>query len=503
MKHFLLTLSAILAFVCEQSAAQTVSGFVFVDKNQNGVFDASDRGLSDIPVSNSKDLVLTNKKGLYVLTAIPGSSVFPILPSDYLFSGSKGTIQNTRFSFQQPLDSVPPKRTVDFALTTVPENTTFRMAAIGDVQVDNEQEINYTDQTLFPDLMSRKDLAFCLFLGDLVNDKPELLPTVKDMLSQLPSPSWTVFGNHDRKTRSAQPAGQPYNELLGSTSYAFNYGGVHFLILNNIPDQGKAGYEGAFSDDQLTFAANDLALVPKNSRIVVAMHVPLSYTGNKDRLLSLLKGRHRVLILSAHLHTVERLFLNGPDGIVPELVAGATCGSWWTGERDASGNPSGLMQCGSPRNYFVLDFSKDTYRLHFKGIGLDPSTQMDIWVSGQDTLDTHVEAFTGIRPNTVIATIFAGSDSTAVFMQVDGQRPVRMEQAQIVSPSVSRVSALSREKVYPTLYSHRAALRKRPSPHCWKAILPAGMTPGIHTIKITATDHFGFETSQDRLVLMK
>jgi len=491
-------LTAILLLGSRLIMALTVSGTVFDDGNRNGIRDASEKGLRNVPVSNGDSIVLTDSKGNYRFQTEPGNSVFPILPSGYALSSSKSMVQNAGFFYLAsggfPSDGV----TVNFGLKKIPVLSSFRMAAVGDMQVDNAQEIQYTSQTLMPDLMGRGDLDFCLFLGDLVNDKPELLSAAKGMLSQIPFPSWTVLGNHDRKTKTEDRQDASYNEYFGASSYAFNYGGVHFLILNNVFSQGKAGYEGRLSEKQLTFAANDLRLVPKNSRVVMAMHIPLAYTENKEELLNLLKGYDRVLVLSAHMHTVGRFFHPTTGKPIPELSAGATCGGWWTGERDANGNPSGLMQCGSPRNYFMLDFQKDSYTLTFKGVGLDEHTQMDIWVNGQDTLDAHVDALAELPLNTVVANVFGGSDSTLVSIQVDGGQPFRMEKSRMVSPNVSRIYALSREKVYPTAYSRRAALRKQPSYHVWKALLPGNLTPGIHTIRISAKDHFGFEAEGAR-----
>jgi len=500
MKQRILFFVVTFLFFIRITMALTVTGVVYEDKNQNGLKDASEKTLRDIPVSNGVDIVLTDTKGAYKLTVLPGNSVFPILPAGFALSGSKAKVQNAGFFFVSPADSVSESFSVNFALKAIPKATGFRMAAVGDVQFDNEQEIQYTAQTLMPELMERKDLDFCLFMGDMVNDKSELLPVAKDMIAKLPAFLWTVYGNHDRKTKTNMPQNFPYNQDFGASSYAFNHGAVHFLILNNIYTKGKAGYEGGFSESQLAFAANDLKLVSKDRPLVIAMHIPLKYTGNQEDLLRLLKDYDRVLILSAHTHTIGRHFLKSSDKVFPELIVGATCGSWWTGERDEWGNPSGLMQCGSPRNYFVLDFNNETYNLKYKGIGLDPDIQMDIWVNGQDTLDAHVEALAELPSNTVAANVFGGSDSTVVTMQVDDLPPITMEKCYMVSPNVSRISFLNKEKAYPTVYSRRAALRKQPSPHIWKMTLPEHLTPGIHSIKISARDSFGFEASGARVI---
>ena len=91
------------------------------------------------------------------------------------------------------------------------------------------------------------------------------------------------------------------------------------------------------------------------------------------------------------MHQVERNFLHGQDVCVHELVTGASCGFWWVGEKDWEGIPSALMQCGTPRNYFVFDFTEKDYSFRYKGIGMDASRQMNIWIAGIDSTDVYID----------------------------------------------------------------------------------------------------------------
>jgi hypothetical protein len=500
LKRYLLTglLMGICSVALAQSRLTTVSGTVFVDKNQNGKQDAQEKGLRQIPVSNGEDIVLTDPSGRFSLTANPGNSIFPILPSEYSVSNR---IKNAAFVYLPPKDSVSRTRSISFPLIPQGVKTAFNVAVVGDVQVDNEQEIQYTNQTLIPDLMGRSDVDFHVFMGDLVNDKPALLPTIRELFSALPASSWMVCGNHDRWTKTDFPPDMPFNEQFGASTYAFNYGRVHFVVLNNVFPKGRAGYEPRLSEQQVRFLANDLKLVDTNRLVVLMMHIPLAETANQSDVLSLLLPHREVLVLSAHLHAVERFFLNASGKVIPEWGVGATCGAWWTGERDVNGIPSGLMSCGSPRNYFVLNVTDETFCMTYKGIGMDAADQMALWISGQDTLDASLaiseaslavsDAPTGLA---VVANLFAGSDSTDVRMRVDHLPAVSMVHTKMVSPNVSRVLATTKTGVYPTAFSRRAALRKSPSPHVWRATLPEGLTPGIHVVWITGKDGYGLDS---------
>jgi hypothetical protein len=493
--YLLVGLTSLVCSAYAQSSSFLVTGIVFLDKNENGKQERGEKGLYQIPVSNGETIVLTDKDGRYSLQVDPDGSVFPILPSDFSVSNP---IRNAAFRFLPSADTTSRTLTVDIPLVAQPVKTSFKVAVVGDVQVDNEQEIQYTNQTLMPDLMGRSDADFGVVMGDLVNDKPALLPVVKSMISTLPMPSWIVCGNHDRLTKTLLSPTFAFDQQFGASTYAFNYGGVHFIVLNNVYPKGKAGYEALVSSKQLTFLANDLKIVNHKQQVVVMMHIPLAFTQNKEVVLNLLDPFDRALILSAHLHAIERFFHKTAHQLIPEWGVGATCGGWWTGERDVEGVPSGLMSCGSPRNYFMLDFTPHRYRMTYKGVGLDPAYQMDIWINGQDTLDAHVDALSALPPNALVVNVFGGSDSTVVWMSIDHQAPIRMEKASLVSPNVSRVVSLVRSGVYPSLHSQHAALRKTVSPHVWQALLPENLAPGIHMVQIEGKDAYGLEVHGSR-----
>ena len=64
-----------------RAEAQTYSGTVFCDRNQNGVQDKGEKGVKGVPVTNGDTIVVTDKQGRYCLPAIEGNSVCPILPA--------------------------------------------------------------------------------------------------------------------------------------------------------------------------------------------------------------------------------------------------------------------------------------------------------------------------------------------------------------------------------------------------------------------------------------
>lgn len=485
MTKALFFLSLLLLFSGITSGQNKINGIVFLDINKNGKKDSTEKGLRNISVSNGDTIVMTDKNGKFSFPLEGGISIFPILPSNYRMSFS--SIGNACFKYigYSPVDEK--SEDIIFPVNKIIPEDNFRIGAVGDIQVGDREEINYANQTIIPELASRSDLAFNIFLGDLVNDESALFPELESMLKNVASSVWTVYGNHDR-VAPGNNQDKAYNEYFGASHYAFNYGEVHFIVLNNVWSDGTRKYEGRITDQQLRFVNNDLALVPKSKLVVICQHIPMVYTKNKDQLLAMLEKRgQRVLFLSGHTHQVSRHQL-GEN--IDELVVGASCGNWWVGEKDWQGIPTALMQCGAPRNYFVVDFSKDKYSFSFKGIGLDENRQMDIWVAGQDSLDCRIAGFSEYKRNEVIANIYGGGDSTKVRLKIGNGLWIPMKKMLLTAPNVSRLSAMNKIGNYPSGFSRKAALRNSPSSHIWVGYLPAEIINGVQKIQIEANDKF-------------
>jgi hypothetical protein len=485
-------------YLVHASEGSYVSGTVYIDVNANGIQDKSEKGIKNIPVSNGTEIVLTDQKGYYRLQCAVGCSVFPILPAGYTFPKRGGNVPNANFYYAASLES---GGVINFGLHTIPINSRFSLAAVGDIQVGNEDEVGYAAKSVATELSAPNVSDINLLLGDLVNDNPPLMPIVKTLLNTFNSPTWTVYGNHDREERDSTTSDAAYNKVFGASVYAFNKGEVHFIILNNVSPKGRLGYEGRLSENQLRFVENDLRLVPKERLIVIAQHIPLAFTSNKEKLLALLSDRSQVLVLTGHTHTVARYFHRYKLGVIPELGVGASCGTWWTGEKNEQGVPNALMQCGSLPNYFIIDFNRNQYAFHYKAIGTDASYQTGVWtkpakLSSVDAKDSLVSQYIEITAN-----VFGGSDSTIVSLQIDSLPTMVMQKKAIISPNVANLIELYGQKVYPTPNNTRIPLRKKASPHIWQANVPA-LKPGIHIFKIKAEDKYGLKVENNKPIFL-
>lgn len=281
----------------------------------------------------------------------------------------------------------------------------LRVALVGDPQVDNPVEMGYARRSIYRDLRGRRDLDLCIFLGDLVNDNMSLLPESLSVIDSLPFQSFMVPGNHDRDVyRGAKSSGSmshprdlsAWRKLVGYVDTSFVRGNVRFIMMNNVRHAaaGMTDYVGGFTEKQKhwldSVLVTDVARGGKMSRgsvdrsrrpsrgkvtpalTILATHIPFSQMKGRDSVLALIPEHTRILYVSGHTHFVSR------DDSIPEVIAGATCGSWWRGVKDSDGVPYALQSCGAPRGYFVAEISRDgDYRLRYRCVGMDD--EVSVW----------------------------------------------------------------------------------------------------------------------------
>ena len=281
----------------------------------------------------------------------------------------------------------------------------LRVALVGDPQVDNPVEMGYARRSIYRDLRGRRDLDLCIFLGDLVNDNMLLLPESLSVIDSLPFQSFMVPGNHDRDVyRGAKSSGSmsrprdlsTWRKLVGYVDTSFVRGNVRFIMMNNVRHAaaGMTDYVGGFTEKQkhwldsvlvtdvarggkMSSGSVDRSRRPSRGKVtpaltILATHIPFSQMKGRDSVLALIPEHTRILYVSGHTHFVSR------DDSIPEVIAGATCGSWWRGVKDSDGVPYALQSCGAPRGYFVAEISRDgDYRLRYRCVGMDD--EVSVW----------------------------------------------------------------------------------------------------------------------------
>ena len=128
-------------------------------------------------------------------------------------------------------------------------------------------------------------VKFGLTVGDVVFDL-DLYERHKAMMGLMDIPQWYLPGNHDMNFESPNGyfANETYKKHFGPTYYSFDYGNVHFVMLNNVEyagegkDFGRSEYRGYINPIQLQWLQNDLNHIPPEKLLVIASHIPVSYT---------------------------------------------------------------------------------------------------------------------------------------------------------------------------------------------------------------------------------
>ena len=417
----------------------------------------------------------------------------------------------------------------------------LRVALVGDPQVDNPVEMGYARRSIYRDLRGRRDLDLCIFLGDLVNDNMSLLPESLSVIDSLPFQSFMVPGNHDRDVyRGAKSSGSmsrprdlsTWRKLVGYVDTSFVRGNVRFIMMNNVRHAaaGMTDYVGGFTEKQKhwldSVLVTDVARGGKMSRgsvdcsrrpsrgkvtpalTILATHIPFSQMKGRDSVLALIPEHTRILYVSGHTHFVSR------DDSIPEVIAGATCGSWWRGVKDSDGVPYALQSCGAPRGYFVAEISRDgDYRLRYRCVGMDD--EVSVWgvrvecegavrpedniVMGKDESEgvtvkegggvyrLYINVFGG-APDGVVRVrggrrwrivsrgngvcVDNGSDSPDAFMgSPRKKRDLVCERSTKTAPEVEQVIEFNASMSRDYRKSHRdefIPLRRKPSTHLWQ-----------------------------------
>lgn len=417
----------------------------------------------------------------------------------------------------------------------------LRVALVGDPQVDNPVEMGYARRSIYRDLRGRRDLDLCIFLGDLVNDNMSLLPESLSVIDSLPFQSFMVPGNHDRDVyRGAKSSGSmsrprdlsTWRKLVGYVDTSFVRGNVRFIMMNNVRHAaaGMTDYVGGFTEKQkhwldsvlvtdvarggkMSHGSVDRSRRPSRGKVtpaltILATHIPFSQMKGRDSVLALIPEHTRILYVSGHTHFVSR------DDSIPEVIAGATCGSWWRGVKDSDGVPYALQSCGAPRGYFVAEISRDgDYRLRYRCVGMDD--EVSVWgvrvecegavrpedniVMGKDESEgvtvkegggvyrLYINVFGG-APDGVVrmrggrrwrivsrgngVQVDDGSDSPDVFMESPRRkRYLVCERSTKTAPEVEQVIEFNASMSRDYRKSHRdefIPLRRKPSTHLWQ-----------------------------------
>ena len=306
-------------------------------------------------------------------------------------------------------------------------------------------------------------------------------------------PWYNVIGNHDinldAKTR--EHINETFEDIYGPTYYSFDYGQVHFVVLDNInwekPPRIVPGSWPTLAIANWTWLEKDLSMIPGSQMVVLLMHVPIVNTNDSQNLFRLIESRPLCMSISAHKHIHQHMFLGeneGWKGKQPHhhVVNVTVSGSWWSGQKDERGIPHTMMADGAPNGFSMITFDGTDYRMDFKAAGRPASEQMRIMMDYSiDTSETEIAD--------VWVNVYNGSEKSTVRMSVEGTGQW-IELHRRIENDPTFVEIYEREQAVTPIPEPKLT-KPKPSQHLWAGKLPSQLAPGFHQLNVETTDMHG------------
>lgn len=508
MKNILLCLGLLFGSMTIY-AQQTISGYVYEDLNQNMKKDRQEKGIAQVSVTNGIDVVQTDASGRYTLPLKDDQIIAVIKPAAYNLPRNELNLPQyyhihkpagspeLRYKGVAPTGELP--KELNFALLPAKAEMEFTALVFGDPQPYNLMEITFFDKGVISEVVGIENVQFGISLGDLVGDDLSLFKPYQDAVAKVGLPWYNVLGNHDLNfdVKKDEHADETFEAHFGPANYAFNYGKVHFVVLEDIlyPDpRDSSGYWGGFREDQLAFLKNDLAYVSKDHLIVLALHIPLFDEGqdsfrdsDRDALFELLKEYPHTLSLSAHTHLQRHDFFGEESGWKQEKPhhhynVGTTSGDWYKGKMNEKGIPISRMRDGTPKGYAFIDFKGNNYELRYKVVDQEPSYQMEIFAPKVIEKDKRTSA--GIFVN-----FFMGNEKSTVRYRINEGQWENMRYLEEYDPIY--LQEMFEWDTTTELMDGKRPSNPQKNKHLWRANVPNKLPVGRHIIEVEAVDMFG------------
>lgn len=256
MKKILL-LSALLATGSSLSASYT--GRVFVDKNNNGIWEKGEKTLKGIKVSDGLNVVETATDGTYTL---PGHGrekfIFITTPSGYK------TMNRHYYRIETK------EKEYDFGL--IPYNPGIRKDG-------SHQFIHISDTEIFNtthhedwvnnvrDYAANEQAAFIIHTGDICYEKG-LKAHIRLMNTEnMDCPVFYCIGNHDLER--GKYGEEIFESVYGPVYYSFEVEGVHYIVTPMPYGDARPEYT---TEDVCNWLKNDLAHIKPGTPIIIFNH---------------------------------------------------------------------------------------------------------------------------------------------------------------------------------------------------------------------------------------
>ena len=361
-------------------------------------------GIQGVVVSDGKEVTITDADGFFWLkSSKKQGSVFVSFPSGYApkndgalpefyqtVSASKG-VETLWFDLEK-LD------TADCDLVVSTDHHLADRYSSADITAYKQFFVeglkSYAGST------SRK--VYGLVLGDMTWDifwDTFSLQRYKAMAKQFPIPTFHAIGNHDYDMSVTDDfkAAAKFRANLGPTWYSFNLGGNHVVVMDDIVyrnENQSRNHDTYVDDEQLEWLEKDLSYVPKDVRVLVAMHctvfrvnditsqgklsIGFSFDSAKKArdLLNILNGREVHFITGdTHVNQSMTPTETGYEKVYEHNVAAVCSSYWWTWYL----SKNHICRDGSRGGFLVMSMDGGKLSWRYKGLDCDFDTQFSCY----------------------------------------------------------------------------------------------------------------------------
>lgn len=495
-------------------------GFVFEDLDRNGKRDPGEPGLPEVLVSNQHEVAVTAEDGSWTLPLRDDCVFFVVkprgwmppvdahqLPRFFYVHKPEGS-PKSRFPGVEPTGPLP--ESIDFPLHRQDEPDRFKAHFFGDTQARNRTELGYMARDTVQELIG-SDASFGVTLGDILFDDLSLFETHNSIVALIGVPWWNVIGNHDLNFDSPDDkhSDETFERFYGPNYYAYSWGPVNFVVLDNVmwggsrASGGTGSYTGEIAEEQLRFLENLLPHFPDDELLMLMMHIPLKDSENagpapawNQRLFRLIENRPYTMSIAGHEHWHAHMFIDEKDGWRGErphhhVINVTVCGSWWRGEPDELGIPHALGRDGAPRGYSTITFDGHRATVDYKAARRPADYQLRIHApevlsaSDQDT--------------TIFANVFNGSQHSKVRMRL-GEEGEWIDLTRSIEADPDYLALKKREEARKEVLEGVDLPGPVPSFHLWKGVLPLERPPGVYRLWVQTDDMYGRTYDASRVI---
>lgn len=254
-----LIFTVVFAVLASAAGAQ-YKGKVFLDENKNKSWDAQEKGMQGVLVSDGQNVLKTDANGNFIL---PGHSknrfVFVTVPAGYKLA-AKHYLKIEDKLEQYNFGLVPDPTTA---------GSTVKMLQITDTETDK-----YNDWiTNLKNFSKKQDVGFIVHTGDICYEKGLNFHASQVTPEALGKQVFYCVGNHDL-VKGAYGE-ELFESLFGPVYYSFDAGPAHFIVTPMRSGDVQPSYT---VDEVIRWMKNDLAATDKNKPVIIFNHDLLTYS---------------------------------------------------------------------------------------------------------------------------------------------------------------------------------------------------------------------------------